>query len=292
MITRELPVLPFTCAWHFENSGYLMDWENPKTFTEKILWLYKYYYSRLPLYYRILNKETFKELMIEKGFSDYIIPKLHRTWDKPEDIKWDALPDTFVLKQAIGNHGTEIMLVRDKSKLDKESALLKMREWRKSTRGELDTTANFRIIAEEFLPGNDHGGFTDYKLMCLGGKTRFILAYTRKSDSTEVSEKTLGIYNPDWSKPPFTIKTGRSPKPGDIERPKNLEKMVELADTLATVFELPLVRVDLYNINGRIFIGELTMLPAGAKYIFNPAEYDHIFGDMVILPEKRPLLNG
>ncbi|MCL1892560.1 MAG: hypothetical protein FWF97_04745 [Alphaproteobacteria bacterium] len=273
---------PEAFARHLQKTGQAMDWENPVTLSEKILWLWKYYYSRLPLFYRLYNKETFKYWMQEKGMGEYV-PKLLGAWDRPQDIDWDKLPNQFVLKLVKGARGKQVMLVRDKSKLNKRHAIRKMKKW--DYYG-----AKPRIIAEELLQDNDSGGLTDYKLFCLNGKPQYMIVYSRTKGTTRVSEKTYNSYDTNWKETPYVVSVPSNPPRGNIPRPKHLDKMLALAKKLSA--EFPMVRVDLYLIGDKIYVGELTFIPSGGKMLIEPMEYNKKLGDMLELPEKLPPLKN
>ncbi|MCL1892561.1 MAG: hypothetical protein FWF97_04750 [Alphaproteobacteria bacterium] len=269
-------------AHYSRKTGVPLDLENPVTFSEKVLWLWKYYYTRLPLFYKLYNKETFKQWMIEKSMGEYV-PRLLGAWNNPRDIDWDGLPDKFVLKLAKGSFGKQVMLVHDKSKLNRKRALRKISRW--AYYGEKN-----RIIAEELLSENDDGDLKDYKFFCIDGKPRFIIAYARGKELAGVFDKKRKCYDTNWSPLPYLVSMGITPQRGNIPRPKHLDKMLDLAGKLAV--EFPFVRVDLYLVGDHVYVGELTFIPFGGKMIVSSPEYNKKLGDMLKLPEKLPPLKN
>ncbi|MCU0862051.1 MAG: hypothetical protein MUE65_07010, partial [Methanomassiliicoccales archaeon] len=71
----------------------------------------------------------------------------------------------------------------------------------------------------------------------------------------------------------------------DIERPRNLERMLDISRRLSSPF--PFVRVDFYDLGDRVYVGELTFYPHGGMERFNKQEYDLMLGEMLVLPERR-----
>ncbi|MCL2758151.1 MAG: hypothetical protein FWE64_02400 [Alphaproteobacteria bacterium] len=272
--------------WHLLENNHIMNLERPEILGDKILWLRRNYYSNLPLYHRLYNKETFKDWMAEQGLSGHV-PKTYGAWDSMHDVEWDLLPDQFVIKAVKGTYGREVILVHNKSKLDMKATLARMAKWQ--TDGKPT-----RIMAEELLSEDTSGRLTDYKFFCIDGKCRFVIAYARGRDLGSVAEKTFNFYTPDWEKgktiPDRVVIGPARAQVRDIPRPKHLEKMLALSEKLAAYF--PLVRVDLYQCGDKIYVGELTFCPADGRIRFEPREFDKIYGDMCVLPEPLPPLGG
>jgi len=282
-MANKCPVLKSQCmqafGWHLENTGYAMDWENPKTLTEKMIWLWKYYYSRLPDFFtQIHDKEAFKDWVCERIGEGYTV-KLLGAWDSPHSISWGELPDKFVLKSIHGGCGRETIIVENKFQLNIGRAIKQMSRWNHGK--------GSRVIAEELLQDNDGGGLHDYKFFCFNGKPQFIMAFTRTKNTAKVEEKIENMYDTNWAVLPGYAYSYPSTPRGDISRPKNLEKMLKLAEKLSNGF--PLIRVDMYSVGDKIYIGELTQTPMGGLMCFDPIEYDRIYGDMLELPEKLSL---
>ncbi|MCL2737509.1 MAG: hypothetical protein FWE17_01435 [Alphaproteobacteria bacterium] len=263
----------------FRKKGIEINWEAPKIFAEKLLWLQKYYFRRMRAVIKpIEDKESFKKWATKKGLGEYV-PKLLGAYNRPEDIDWDGLPERFVLKATSGCAGRQVMIVPDKSKTKRKDAIRKMNKWR-NIRGRPE-----RFIVEEML--SDCGdGLTDYKFFCLNGRVEFILSYARAGTSVNVADKTMAAFDKRWGKLPCIVHVDKYIPYGDIPKPKNLDEMVRLAEKISA--EFPFVRVDMYNVDGRIYIGELTFSPSAGLMSFEPAEYNTIYGDKLKLPEKLP----
>jgi len=262
-------------SWHYEQTGRIFDFMNPKTLTEKILWLRdNYWYTALPVCSRIQNKATFKEWMHEKGLEKHV-PKTYGVWESPADIDWGKLPDKFVLKSVMGGDGEQVMLVRDKSALDKTKALREMSGW---------TFNNKRhpIIAEELLENPGGGGLCDYKFFCIHGKPQFICGRTLPKNSGRTADAKFSVFGTDWSVLPYRFWTHGFSKAVDMPRPARLDEMLSLASMVSA--EFPFVRVDMFQTKDGVYVGELTFFPSYGKMAFDPIEYDRIFGDMLTLP--------
>jgi len=132
-----------------------------------------------------------------------------------------------------------------------------------------------RIICEEYLEGEKEIGLVDYKIHCFDGNPELIVV-----DIDRFINHTRALYNLDWQRLPFTINFPQSAR--EISKPKQLEKMLEIARILSK--DIPFIRVDLYHFNNRIVFGELTCCPLAGFPVFDPPEYDLIMGKRLKLP--------
>lgn len=204
----------------------------------------------------LVDKYKVRDWIREKVGEEYLIPLLG-VWDRFDEIDFDKLPDRFVLKT---NHGAGWnYIVQDKSKLDKADAKAKFDLWTKLNftyyQGGLELQYEHiqpKIIAEQFIE-NDGGDLYDYKLCCFDGEPKVIIYIMNRY--VDADERII-CFDTDWNVLPFNLFTPLE-QPDDIPRPKNLEKMVEVARTLSQ--GIPFVRVDLYALNdGTIKFGEMT----------------------------------
>ena len=254
--------------------------EHPKTFSEKTQWLKLY--GGFEDVYPLVDKYTVREWVKEKIGEEYLIPLLG-VWDHFDDIDFDKLPDKFMLKT---NHGAGWNIaVMDKSKLDKEDAKRKLEGWMRLNycylMGGLDVQyvhIKPRIIAEKFIE-NDGGDLYDYKFFCSSYSWSIILhieeRYTDK-------EERMFFLDTDWNQLPFNINV---PLELDVPlpRPKNLDKMLEIARTLSRGYTA--VRVDLYSLNdGSIKFGEMTFTTESGISRWHPASANEYMGSLIHLP--------
>lgn len=117
----------------------------------------------------------------------------------------------------------------------------------------------------------------DYKFMCFNGKVKCTFVCSERSENLKVT-----FYDKEWKRMPFERHYPASEL--DIPKPKNYDKMVELAEILSK--DIPFVRVDFYEINGHIYFGELTFYPGAGFEEFTPDKWDRILGDWIVLPKK------
>ena len=255
--------------------------ENPQTFNEKLQWLKLY--DRKPEYTMMVDKYKVREYIKEKLGEEYLIPLLG-VWDDPDEIDFDALPDQFVLK-CNHNSGLGMCICKDKSKLDIPKV---KEELRKGLAQDYYLTGREwpyknvprKIICEKYMVDDDSTSeLTDYKFMCFKGKVycSFVCNERFSKDGLKVT-----FYDKKWAKMPFE----RHYKSSEavIPKPFNYGKMIQLAEQLSA--EIPFVRVDFYEINKKVYFGELTLFPGSGFEEFTPEEWDYKLGSMITLPDK------
>ena len=123
------------------------------------------------------------------------------------------------------------------------------------------------IFIEEYLGDN----IKDYKFYCIKGK---VILY--HIDSDRYIKACRNIYDRNSKLLPF--EKGDLNCKYEVKQPKNLKKMIEISEKISSIFEF--ARIDLYEINDKIYFGEITFLPAGGKNTFNPKKYDRIIGKL------------
>lgn len=266
--------------WYKKASGIELNLETPQTFNEKIQWLKLY--NATPLKTRLADKYLVREWVKEKIGEEYLTPLLG-VYDNFRQIDISKLPRQFALKC---NHGASWnIIVKDKEQFDKKDAEKKFTKWLKTN---FAFHAGFemqykhippKILVEEYLdiPNNP----IEYKMFCFNGKFEFCLF---ELDFFGDAPKRA-FYNRSWQEMPFKI--GRMPKESLPQKPQNFDKMVELAEILCKGF--PFVRVDFYDVNGKIFFGEMTFTSGSGLSYFEPAEYNLKLGEMITLPAPSPI---
>ena len=253
--------------------------EAPRTMTEKIHWLKLY--DSTPLKGRLADKFLVREWVAETVGEEYLVPLLG-VWNLPDEIDFASLPGSFVLKATHGS-GWNI-LVPDKSALDEAWARRRLNEWlglRQAMKGGFELHYEYcepRIVCEPLLRDGT-GGLRDYKFMVFDGVVQFIFTVDRRA-----GRAMRGTYLPDWTRAPFeyTCEAVRAP---DVPAPSGLETMLLLASRLGKGFAC--ARIDFYEVRGRVYFGEITFTDADGLSDFAPPRYDHIFGDRIVLPEKK-----
>jgi hypothetical protein len=262
----------------FRKLGYPLNLDNPKTFNEKIQWLKLY--DRNPEYTKIVDKYEAKKYFLEKIGGEYLIPQLG-IWDCFNDIDFSKLPDQFVLKCTHDNGS--VVICRDKALFNFDSAKKKLskaltrnkyyqfREWPYKN-------VKPRIIAEKFL-SDGSGDNVDYKLMCFNGKVRFYHACSKR-----FSAEGVHVTYFDNSGNRLAFKEKGRPCDDKVKKPVNFEKMLKLAERFArgTAF----LRVDFFEIDNRVYLGELTFYPDAGFSKFDLEGCDEQLGSWITLPSK------
>lgn len=257
--------------------GKKLNLEDPVEFNEKIQWLKVYYHP--PILIQLVDKYEVRKYVREKVGEQYL-NELYRLYNHVSEINFEELPTQFVLKTTHGYNNN--IIVRDKALLNKSKSKYLLRKWMLFNQYYLGgqewayKNVPHRIIAEKYLPEIDNKGVSDYKFYCFNGKPEFIEVIIKPED------KPLRSYFDIFWNP---LEFGRNKIPlydKKVNKPENLEEMVAVAESLAG--EFPFVRVDLYNVNGKVLFGELTFYPADARHPFSPEEYNKIIGDKMILP--------
>lgn len=264
---------------YFFETGKRLDLNKPKSFNEKLQWLKLY--NRRPEYTMMVDKYAVKQYVADKIGEEYIIPTLG-VWNRVEDINWDALPNQFVLKTTHGGGGGGVVVCRDKGTFNRLNACNKLqssmdgniyisqREWPYKN-------VKKRIIAEQFMVDESGAELKDYKFFCFNGRVECF-----KVDFDRFISHKANYYDRNAKLLPFWEVVCPADHSKVFDKPKNFDKMLELAEILAK--DIPFVRVDLYNINGKILFGEITFFPAAGMGKFEPEEWDEKLGNMIKLP--------
>lgn len=263
-----------------------MNWESPQDLNEKIMWLK--FNSDTTEWTRLADKYRVREYIKGKGYEDILVP-LIGCWEKVDDIDFEQLPEKYVLKT--NNGAGSVIIVKDKTKEDIPLFKRLLQKWMNEDFGLLHAEPHYSaikplIIAEKLLEDTGDlpsASLVDYKMWCLNGKLFGTWAtYDRKGFIAKTEWHDLEWnYRPEWSVFTEHYQDGG----GIIPRPKNYERMVKIAEDLSAGF--PQVRVDLYNINGQIYFGELTFSSAGGCNNFFTQEVLDIMGSLIPLPEKQ-----
>jgi len=262
-------------------TGRRLNLKEPKRYTEKLQW-YKLYY-RNPIMVQCADKYSVRDYVKSKGL-EHILNDLYGVYEDESQIQFDKLPSTFVLKTTNGGGGNNIIICDDINKLDKEKSLKLLHEWLKPKgkaggREWVYYNSKPRIIVEKMLPRNKNNDLPDYKFFCFNGKAYCL--YTMIDYTDDHNNGKLGFYDLKFNKLPYR-RLDFKPIEQELEKPQNFDKMVEIAEILSKDF--PHVRVDLYNIDGKIIFGELTFFNASGYVQFEPDEFDFILGEQFVLP--------
>lgn len=254
--------------------------QEPVLYTEKLQWLKLY--DHRPEYTRMVDKYEVKQYVADKIGAEYVIPLLG-VWDRVEDIDFDALPKRFVLKTTHDSGG--IVVCKDKSELNVAAAKKRLRFFLK--RNYYDENREWpyknvkpRIIAEAYMEDSRQGELRDYKFFTFGGEPK-VLYITQGRGKGEPT--VADFFDMEFNHLPFTIDHDMADVPP--EKPVNFELMKKLAAQLSE--GTPQLRVDFYEVDGRVYFGEMTFFHCSGMAPFHPEQWNRTFGDWVTLPPKR-----
>lgn len=255
-----------------KTGGITPDLNSPKTFSEKQQW-YKLN-SNNPLMSKCADKHDVREYIIDCGY-EHLLNESYGVYDSVKDIPIDKLPQQFVLKAAHASGWN--LIVKNKDDIDWKKQKALMRLWLKqdiywSGREWVYKNLKKRIVAEKYLE-DESGGLMDYKFYCFNGKPEFLQLEVGRY----TAQNTRNFYNMNWEIMPFGKELPHNPDI-KVEKPYAFEEMKKIATDLSKPFSY--VRVDLYQVGGKVYFGELTFFPAGGAPDFVPKEYDKIVGDM------------
>ncbi|MBQ7410444.1 MAG: glycosyl transferase [Clostridia bacterium] len=256
------------------------DFDSPKTYNEKLQYLKLY--NRNPLYTKLVDKFEVKEYVKKIIGEEYIIPTLG-VWDSFDEINFEELPEQFVLKCTHDSGG--LVIVTDKSKFDKKKAKRKIehclkRNYFYNNREWPYKDIKPRIIAEKYMVDESGYELKDYKFFCFDGKAKSMFIATDRSADTETC---FDFYDMDFNHLPFT--NGHPNATKLINKPDKFEEMIKISELLSK--DLIHARVDLYNINGKIYFGEITFFHWSGLVPFVPEEWDYKFGEWIQLPKEK-----
>lgn len=262
--------------------GKWINWKNPVTYNEKLQWLK--IYNRREGYTKLVDKYDVKEHVRKLIGDEYVIPTL-AVWDNVDDIDFNQLPDQFVLKTTHSGGNTGVVICRDKNSFDMEAAKLKLS---KSLKHDIYTSfrewpyknVRPRIIAEKFISDNIHSDLIDYKFYCFDGVPKVLVVATGRNVNL-----CFDYYDMDFNHLPF--RQGGPNSSCHIEKPRDMDKMIKLAEELSK--GMPHVRIDMFNVNSRIYFGEYTFFDSSGMAEFDPEEWDYNFGQFIKLPSLRRL---
>lgn len=260
--------------------GKRLNLKNPQTFNEKLQWLKLY--GRRPIDTVLSDKYAVKEYISKKIGSQYVIPLLG-VWDKFDDIDFNQLPDKFVLKCTHDSGG--IIICKDKKKLDINWARKKLERSLKTdyfvySRENAYRDIPRRILAEEYCEDSKTGELRDYKFFCFDGVPKVLFIASDRQVKGE--ETKFDFFDMEYKHLPFT--NGHPNAKVLPEKPICFEEMKALAMKLSE--GTTHVRVDFYEVDGKVYFGEMTYSHWGGMTPFYPEEWDYTLGSWIILPRQ------
>ena len=258
--------------------GFNLNLDEPVTIQDKINWMKLY--DSTPLKTGCADKIHLHEYCKEKLGKDLCVPII-AVYDKVEDVKWDELPDRFVIKC---NHGSGMnIIIKDKSKMDMQDTVTKLN-------GFMNDDFAFhvgyemhyhdiphKVFVEEYMEDeNQKNSLFDYKFWCFNGEPKFYTINDGNGHGAINHYNLKGEYLPEFSRPEYPSNPNKN-----YPKPKNFDKMIEYSKKLSEDFKF--VRVDFYEISGKLYVGELTFTPGAGFFKYKRQELNKTLGDMLAL---------
>lgn len=260
--------------WYKHYTGENLNLKNPENYTEKIQWLKLYDSTQIKA--DLSDKYKVREWVKEKIGEEYLVPLISGGIKDASEIDFETLPKKFVIKT---NHGSGWnIIVNDKGKLNIKKTITTLNKWLKlnfAFKSGLELhyrLINPCIIIEEYMENLD-GELSDYKFLCFNGRPYYCWI-----DLGRYKDHRRNVYDMEWKLQDWqqhTYLNSESP----VAKPKNFEKMVELATVLCQGFSH--VRVDFYNINGKILFGEMTFTNGSGRELIHPSEMNVELGKLI-----------
>lgn len=256
-----------------------LDFNHPKTLNEKLQWLK--FNDRTPLHSLVSDKYAVRDYIEQELDEKYLVPLIDK-WETVEEIDFDKLPAQYVLKCNHDSGG--LVICKDKTCLNQKNAIKKLkkslsrkfyyvgREWQYKNIKPM-------VICEELLLDKEGNTPADYKISCFNGKADNVMVCTGRF--TEEGVKFY-FFDKEWNFLPYNKGDEKLPSGFTLPKPDNLEEMFEIAEKLSKPFYY--ARIDLYNIDGKIYFSEITLCPNSGFDSDITYETDRLFGDKLHIP--------
>ncbi|MDT2848674.1 ATP-grasp fold amidoligase family protein [Vagococcus carniphilus] len=258
-------------------TGEKLNLDSPKSFNEKLQYLK--IEQREPIFTEVADKFKVREYVSSTIGQEYLIP-LYGVYDSFDEINFQDLPDEYVIKTNHNSGG--YFLVPDSKKININAARSKLEPMLKKnyyyfTREWPYKNIKPKLICEKYLRENDDMELRDYRFFCFDGEVKFIAVDLSIVDKSKVRRN---LYDKNWKLLDEEISYERD-LTEKIPKPKNLSEMIDLAEKLSSNFKH--VRVDLYNINNKIYFGELTMYHQSGYGDIRPQSFNKLMGSWIKL---------
>lgn len=258
--------------WQFHHIyGRWLNIEHPQTYADKLAYLKTH--EQDPRLCKLVDKYEVREYVAKMIGNEYLIPLLG-VYNCAEEINWNELPEKYVLKCT--HDSASVILHINNEKFDKEAAIASLNKHLSRNiffyaREYPYRSVPPRIICEAFL--DDNGKVpADYKIMCFSGEPKYIIL-----DMDRFTDHHRDCYDVNWVKQDLT--TDHEQGTTIAPRPEGLDKMLMLARKLSQGY--PHVRIDFYNLSGKIYFGEMTFFPWGGPIWFKPDEWNYKLGALI-----------
>lgn len=271
---------------YFMKLGKWVKLKSPRDFNE---WIQGYKLSyRNPLMKQLTDKYEVREYVKEQGLENILVPligvfekdagsqKILREKTSKVILKLEDLPKKFVAKTNDGAGGNRVFICKDKEKIDKHEFYSLITRWMNERKGKkhyarewaYENDFSRKFLIEQYLEEEGKEGLDDYKFLCFGGKFKCLWV-----DTGRFSNHKRGFWDANLSR--IEEAWCQYPKLDlDYKLPKNITEMITIAERLAKDF--PFVRIDLYNLSGKIYFGELTFYPNSGYKTYHPASFSSL----------------
>lgn len=278
-LVHAIPDYLYLKRFFRKKMGRNLNLKNPKTFNEKLQWLKLY--DRKPEYSKMVDKIGAKEYVSERVGEDIIIPTIG-VYESFAEIDFNMLPNQFVMKCSHDSGG--LVICKNKSNFDVDSAREKIEKSLKnnyyySAREWPYKNVKPRILIEKYLQNEDGSNIEDYKLQCINGKVDNIFVCVGRYSSEGVR---YHYFDTEWNYIPYCPYEGVDKNNVNIPKPRCLDQMIMIAEKLAE--GLPQLRVDLYEIKGKVYFGEMTFYSQAGFDLDITYEADLEMGSKLQLP--------
>lgn len=272
----------FTRIEYRANTRKKLNLNNPITYNEKVQWLKLNDHN--PLYPIIVDKYMVKDFVAEKIGKEYLIPTIGH-WDNVEDIRIEELPNQFVLKTNHSGGNTGVVICKDKHAFDFEGAKKKLKKSLMTDSYKVSREWPYKnvkrcVIAEPYMEDSATGELRDYKFFCFNGEPKALFV---ASERQKREEPCFDFFDMNYNH--LNLRCSHPQAEIPPQKPQSFEEMIRLVKMLSKNFLH--VRVDLYEINGRPFFGELTLYHWEGLMPFYPEEWNYTFGNWLKLPFEQ-----
>lgn len=257
--------------------------KNPRSLADKVCYIELFRHCDLRK--TCADKYAVREYIRNKNLGEILVPLIGGPWMRAAEVDFDALPDSFVIKAAHGCKMNEI--VSDKTNLDINACRARMDGWLDTEYGTYSLEPHYRNIPRRLFAETYLGEAPrDYKFHCLNGVPRFVLVCSERKWNGGSMQVTLDTFDMDW-RPVFVMcQSGKErPGSGNIPKPQCFDEMCLIAEKLSEDFDF--VRVDLYELNGRVYFGELTFTPACGVFPYYNEKFLLEMGENLVIGARR-----
>ncbi len=243
---------------------------NPQTFTEKMFWrMVTWNRGDMAVRFRQLADKYAVRAHVASTVGEEYLTKLLWHGDDPRAIPFDRLPAEYVIKPS--HAAGQVIIV--KGQADRDEIIRTVSGWLASDYYWHGRESQYygippRILIEEYLTNEGGSPPFDYKVYCFNGKPEQIMVRNHTHDICPFFDTT-------WNFLDFSDEIG-AVRPW-VPKPANLDEMLALAAKLSVGFGY--VRLDFYNVKGRVYFGEFTFTPAAGIIRYDPEFWDLKLGE-------------